>query len=209
MRAQRSFTSAAEVGRNIMDLDAWPKSCRPHELWNMLDASESTVEDLVNKVIRKLPASMQECAELEGDCRASSRNSSKIKQKRRLDTLSAASDTLAEEDVQLAWGYVLRQLQQVGAHYVQWYLHDTSHSGITGHSGKVDYCMTADTLKAWPQVVALAELKKELTSSLYTECIGQLSARSVNLFDEQPHRKHAVMSSSNPWRCWSSTRTFA
>lgn len=96
-------------------------------------------------------------------------------------------------DVQLAWGYVLRQLQHVGAQNVQWYLHDTSHSGITGHSGKVDYCVTADKLKAWPQVVALAEVKEELTFSLYTECIGQLSARTLDIFDQQPHRRHAVV----------------
>ena len=123
-----------------------------------------------------------------------SSNNSNKKQKRRLATLSAEStDTLVEDDVQLAWGYMLRQLQQVGARSVRWYLRDTSHTGITGHSGKVSYCMTADTLKAWPQVVALAEVKKELTSSLYTECVGQLSARCLDLFDQQPHRKHAVV----------------
>lgn len=49
-------------------------------------------------------------------------------------------------------------------------------------------------LKWWPQVVAMAELNKDLqTESQHTECIGQLTARSVNIFISQPHRKHVMM----------------
>lgn len=138
--------------------------------------------------MKKLPGSLRECDQLERESRESSNMGNITQQKRRPDTSSAeSSDDLAEADVQLAWGCVLRQLKQVGAQHLQWYLHDTSSSGVTGHSGKVDYCMTAGRLKAWPQVVALIELKKEIDSaSLYGECIGQLSARTLDLFGEQP-----------------------
>ena len=43
------------------------------------------------------------------------------------------------------------------------------------------------------ETVALAEVKEELTFSLYTECIGQLSAHTRDIFDHQPHRRHAVV----------------
>ena len=195
MRAQRSVTSAAEVGRNIMATQDWSEGCQMYRLWGLLDFPEHVLDKLTIEVAKKLPGSLQECAQLEREVRESSNMGNIAQQKRRLDTSSAeSSDNLAEADVQLAWGYVLRQLKQVGAQHVQWYLHDTSSSGITGHSGKVDYCMTADRLKAWPQVVALIELKKEIDSaSLYGECIGQLSARTLDLFGEQPNRKHVVV----------------
>lgn len=156
---------------------------------------EHVLDKLTIEVVKKLPGSLKECARLESELRESSNMGNITQQKRRLDTSSAeSSDNLAEADVQLAWGYVLRQLRQVGSQHAQWHLHDTSSSGLTGHSGKVDYCMTADRLKAWPQVVALVELKKEIDSaSLYGECIGQLSARTIDLFDEQPNRKHVVV----------------
>ena len=94
----------------------------------------------------------------------------------------------------MAWGYILRQLKRVGEEHAQWQLHDTCQSGITGHSGRVGFCFSAFQQKAWPQVVAVAELKKDLQiESQHTECIGQLSARSVNIFINQPHRKHVMM----------------
>ncbi|DBA96437.1 TPA: hypothetical protein ACH3X1_015329 [Trebouxia sp. C0004] len=64
---------------------------------------------------------------------------------------------LDDSPVQLVWGYKLRQLKRVGEEHAQWQLHDTSQSGITGPSGKVDFCFSAVQQKAWPQVVAMAQ----------------------------------------------------
>jgi len=51
----------------------------------------------------------------------------------------------------------------------------------------VGFCFSAFQQKAWPQVVAMAELKKDLQiESQHTECIGQLSARSVNISSTSP-----------------------
>lgn len=130
---QLSVTSAAEVGKNTMESTNWPDSLRPHNLWNMLDASKLrgvmkfdifiantvlcfTIDGLSHQVMHKLCRTLQECAQLESVVRDSSKLNSSTKQKQRLDPWSAQSlDSLAEADAQLAWGYVLWQLQQVGA----------------------------------------------------------------------------------------------
>lgn len=99
------------------------------------------------------------------------------------------------------WAYVLRQLKEVGGEHAQWHLIDTSQSGVTGHSGKVDFCFSAVHQKAWPQVVAMAELKKELQlESQHTECIGQLAARSVDIFAYQEKRNHVLLEVLMHWR---------
>ena len=110
-----------------------------------------------------------------------------------LSSQPANSAALQERHVQLCWGYLLRQLEQVAAEHPHWHVHDTSASAITGHSGKMDYCFAADKQKAWAQAVTLAELKKHFQlHSLYTECIGPLASRSDNIFFGQPARKFLV-----------------
>ena len=89
---------------------------------------------------------------------------------------------------------MLRQLKQVGAEHAHWHLIETSQSGVTGHSGKVDFCFSASQQRAWPQVVALAELKKDFqTESQHVECLGLLTARAENIFTNQLHRKYVLM----------------
>ena len=156
----------------------------------------------IEKLLRSLPHSWEECLHLEIEERAKGEPGNRKRKKLELTSQSANSSAsaqthsapLRESQVQLAWGYVLRQMKQVGEAHAQWQLLDTSQSGITGHSGKVDFCFSAVQQKAWPQVVAMAELNKDLqTESQHTECIGQLTARSVNIFISQPHRKHVMM----------------
>lgn len=116
---------------------------------------------------------------------------------RQLSKRNCTSDTLSNFDRKpspIGLGICTEDLKQVGAQHAQWHLQDTSGSGITGHSGKVDFCLFAALHKAWPQVVAVAETKRELQSeSSHTECIGRLTARSWNIFGNQPHRKFVTM----------------
>ena len=136
-----------------------------------------------------LTASLQ----LEIEARANSNLGTVKRRKADLSSQPANSAALQERHVQLYWGYLLRQLEQVAAEHAHWHLHDTSASGITGHSGKMDYCFAADKQKAWAQAVTLAELKKDLQlHSLCTHCIGQLASRSDNIFFGQPARKFLV-----------------
>ena len=205
LQAQRSIIAAADVGKLLKASSAWINSNKPSKLYHMLDAEDSTVMSLVEKLLSSLPHSWEECIQLELEARAKSEPGNRKRKK--LDLTSQLADSsaaatasqthsapLKESQVKLAWGYILRQLKQVGEEHAQWHLLDTSQSGITGHSGKVDFCFSAVQQKAWPQVVALAELKKDLqTESQHTECIGQLAARSVNIFINQPHHKHLMM----------------
>ncbi len=192
-RAERSITSAADVGRTVMSSSAWNKGSNRVMLYEKFDAPEDLVQDLIGKLVDSLPTSWLECKQLEIEARAKSNPDTVKKRKADLSPQQANSAALQESDVQLCWGYLLRQLQHAASEHAQWHLHDTSASGISGHSGKVDYCFTADKQKAWPQVVTLAQLKKDLqTHSFYTECIGQLTARSDNIFFSQPARKFLV-----------------
>jgi len=205
VQAQRSITAAADIGKLLKSSSAWIDSNRSLKLYKMLDVEDSTVMLLIKKLLRSLPQSWGECIQLEIEERAKGEPGNRKRKKLDLTSQSAGSSAAAtasqihsaplkESQVQLAWGYILRQLKQVGEEHAQWQLLDTSQSGITGHSGKVDFCFSAVQQKAWPQVVAMAELKKDLqTESQHTECIGQLTARSVNIFISQPHRKHVMM----------------
>ena len=192
-RAQRSITSAVDVGRNVLSSSTWNEGSNSLKLYEEFDAPEDLVQDLIGKLVDSLPTSWLECKQLEIEARAKSNPGTVKRRKADLSSQPANSAALQQSHVQLCWGYLLRQLEQVAAEHAQWHLHDTSASGITGHSGKVDYCFTADKQKAWPQVVTLAELKKDLQlHSLYTECIGQLTSRSDNVFFSQPARKFLV-----------------
>ena len=205
VQAQRSITAAADIGKLLKSSSVWINSNRSSKLYEMLDIEDSMVIELIEKLLRSLPHSWGQCMQLEIEERAKGELGNRKRKK--LDVTSQSADSsatavssqihsapLKESQVQLAWGYILRQLKQVGEEYAQWQLLDTSQSGITGHSGKVDFCFSAVQQKAWPQVVAMAELKKDLqTESQHTECIGQLTARSVNIFISQPHRKHVMM----------------
>lgn len=147
--------------------------------------------------MNRLPTSWLECEQLEIEARAKSKPS--MIRRRKIDVSSHPANpaALQEGHVRLCWGYLLRQLEQVAAEHAQWHLHDTSASGITGHSGKVDYCFTADKQKAWAQMLTLAGLKKDLQlHSLYTECIGQLKSRSDDIRSASPQ-----ISGCNCWRC--------
>ncbi len=171
----------------------------------MLDVKDSTVTALIKKLLRSIPHSWVECMQLEIEERAKAEPGNPKRKKLHLTSPSAGSSAAAiasqihsvpldDSPVRLVWGYVLRQLQRVGEEHAQWQLLDTSQSGVTGHSGKGDFCFSAVQQKAWPQVVAMAELKQDLqTESQHTECIGRLSARSQNIFINQPHRKHVMM----------------
>jgi len=205
VQAQRSITAAADIGKLLKSSSVWINSNRSSKLYEMLDIEDSMVIELIEKLLRSLPHSWGQCMQLEIEERAKGELGNRKRKK--LDVTSQSADSsatavssqihsapLKESQVQLAWGYILRQLKQVGEEYAQWQLLDTSQSGITGHSGKVDFCFSAVQQKAWPQVVAMAELKKDLqTESQHTECIGQLAARSVNIFTSQPHRKYVMM----------------
>ena len=189
MQAEQSITSAADIGRLFKASPAWIGSSRPVNLYGMLDAEEATINELISRCLGITPHSWEECMRLELKERA--------KSDWQLSNSTSESDTVsisAERQIHLGWAYVLRQLKQVGEQHVQWHLYDTSDSGITGHSGKVDFCFSAVQQKAWPQVVALLDLKRDLqTESLHAECIGQLTARSENIFANQPLRKYVVM----------------
>ena len=171
----------------------------------MLDVKDSQVTELITKLLRSTPRSWQECVQLEIEERAKAEPGNTKRKKLHLtsqsaDTSAAAnagqtqSVPLEDSPVQLVWGYILRQLKRVGEEHVQWQLLDTSQSGVTGHSGKVDFCFSAVQQKAWPQVVAMAHLKQDLqTESQHAECVGRLSARSKNIFIIQPQRKHVML----------------
>ena len=197
VKAQRSVTAAAGIGKLIKSSSVWNVSNGSQQLYKMFDVEDSTILKLCKKLLRSLPHSWRECVALAIEQRAKSKPGNK--KRRNLDLTSQLADSsqsapLTKSQVQLAWGYILRQLKQVGEEHAHWHLLDTSQSGVTGHSGKVDFCVSAVQQKAWPQVVAMAELKKDLqTESQHTECIGQLTARSVNIFRSQPHRKHVMM----------------
>lgn len=203
-RLMRSITTAGDIGKHIKEQPAWLDGLRQTEqLYSRLDAKEDHVTELMDAVLDRLPDTIEECAQLE----ALPEQSSRVKRKRSPANMSSSSDTLAESsssqlpsgalteaEVQKGWYHLLTQLQQAGKQHVKWHLHDTSKSGITGHGSKVDYCFMASSMKAWPQVVAMVELKKTLeTESLHTECIGQLSARCEELFVNQPLRKFVIV----------------
>lgn len=202
-KLQRSITSANEVGKRVKSSPDWTDGNNSIKLYALLDAKESTVVTMCKALTRSIPHSWEECMQLEVKARAQAEADKSKKQK--LDptlqsaqcsasTNQPASAILKEREVQLAWAYVLRQLKKVGGEHAQWHLIDTSQSGLTGHSGKVDFCFSAVHQKAWPQVVAMAELKKALQlESQHTECIGQLAARSVNIFAYQEKRNHVFM----------------
>lgn len=201
-QAQRSITLAADIGKFVQASPAWTDGLtQKQDFYSKLDATEDDVTDLMGAVLKQPPNNIEECVEHA----ALPEQSFGAMRKRLLANKSSTPDTLPASsssqphpremtDVQTGWGYLLRQLRQAGKQHVQWRLHDTSKSGITGHSGKVSYCFSAASMKAWPQVVALAELKTSLhTESLYTECIGQLSARCEDLFFHQPLRKFMIV----------------
>ena len=196
-QAERSIPSVAEIGKTVMSSSAWNKGNDSLRLYEKFDAPEVVVQDLMDKLVNSLPTSWLECEQLEIEARAKSKPS--MIRRRKIDVSSHPANpaALQESHVRLCWGYLLRQLEQVAAEHAQWHLHDTSASGITGHSGKVDYCFTADKQKAWAQMLTLAGLKKDLQlHSLYTECIGQLKSRSDDIRSASPQ-----ISGCNCWRC--------
>ena len=155
LQADRSIISAGDVGRQLKSSSAWTSSPNVSKLYHMLDVKETTLKTLVDNTLRTLPGSWEACAQLETLARAEDNSSNKKRQKPSSADSSVittahqtSSASLTESQVQLGWGYVLRQLQQVGGQYAQWHLQDTSVSGITGHSGKVDFCFFAAQHKA-------------------------------------------------------------
>ncbi len=154
VQAQRSITAAADIGKLLKSSSAWIDSNRSLKLYKMLDVEDSTVMLLIKKLLRSLPQSWGECIQLEIEERAKGEPGNRKRKKLDLTSQSAGSSAAAtasqihsaplkESQVQLAWGYILRQLKQLGEEHAQWQLLDTSQSGITGHSGKVDFCFSA------------------------------------------------------------------
>ena len=199
-RTEQSITAASDIGKSVMNSPFWMGSCNCDKLYNMLDVEDSTVHELSQKLIHSLPRSWAQCMQQEIEERARDEPVNNKRKKPDLPSKSADSSPSAsqplvyERQIQLSWGYVLRQLKQVGAEHAHWHLIDTSQSRITGHSGKVDFSFSASQQRAWPQVVALAEVKKDLqTQSQHIKCLGQLTARAEDIFTSQPHRKYVMM----------------
>lgn len=110
----------------------------------------------MDAVLEKLPNTIEECVQRE----ALPEQSSGTKRKRLPANMSSPSDTssessssqppsraLTEAEVRKGLYHLLKQLQQAGKQHVEWHLHDTSKSGITGHGSKVDYCFMASSMK--------------------------------------------------------------
>lgn len=164
IRLERSITAANDIGKHVKSSPAWADGNNTAKLYAMLDAKESIIITMGNQLMDSVPHSWQECMQLEVEARAKAEARNRKKQKLDLTSQSrqcstnanqAPSAPMKEREVQLAWAYVLRQLKLLGGEHARWHLLDTSQSGLTGHSGKVDFCFSAVQQKAWPQVVAM------------------------------------------------------
>ncbi len=70
VQAQRSTTAAAEIGKLLKCSLAWTDSNRSLKLYEMLDVKDSTVTELIEKLLRSLRHSWGECMQLEIEERA-------------------------------------------------------------------------------------------------------------------------------------------
>ena len=184
----RSTISASQLGREITQRPDWGADSTS-QILRILRQQSQQVYSAAQALVRQLPSSWTEMAHREIEERQRTLMSG-TRKRRRADAPSPAADS--EGEFQLAMGFLLRQARQ---QQCQWYLHDTSASGLLGREGPVDYCfMASPDLTVPAQVIFIMELKKELSPlTAYHEVIGQLEDRCTLIFQHQPaQRSHIV-----------------
>jgi hypothetical protein len=187
-RRMRSTISASQLGREITSRADWGKDSTT-EIFRILRHQSQQVYSAAQALMRKLPSSWAGMAHKEIEVRQRTLMSG-TRKRRRTDAPSPAANSEAE--FQLAMGFLVRQARQ---QQCQWYLHDTSASGLLGREGAVDYCfMASPDLTVPAQVIFIMELKKNLSAQHdYHEVVGQLEDRCTLLFQHQPARRSHIV----------------
>jgi hypothetical protein len=183
----RSTISASQLGREITQRPDWAKDSTV-EILRFLCHQSQQVNNAAQALVRQLPSSWTEMAHKEIEERQRTLISGTRKRRRADAPLPAAN---SEGEFQLAMGFLLRQARQ---QQCQWYLHDTSSSGLVGREAPVDYCfMASPDLTVPAQVIFVIELKKELSAqTAYHEVIGQLEDRCTLIFQHQPAQRSHI-----------------
>ncbi|EFJ14936.1 hypothetical protein SELMODRAFT_423222 [Selaginella moellendorffii] len=196
-KRQKTTTSYVGIGKQVIESDDYNFSCSSEITSQFTDAPQLgaamtyLLEQAGQKSLIDLALEEARTRDKEMDD-----NGSKCERYRKED-LGYRYIRGDEIEVQLAIGRIIRILEQGSREENASYrmgciAQDTSRSGIPGSSDKPDYSFrTADTAAlSWSLVAFVMELKDEL-AEVYTECLGETTARLNAIKVAQSSRKFA------------------
>ncbi|EFJ15062.1 hypothetical protein SELMODRAFT_423221 [Selaginella moellendorffii] len=196
-KRQKTTTSYVGIGRQVIESDDYNFSCSSEITSQFTDAPQlrAAITYLLEQVGQK---SLIDLALEEARTRDKEMDDKGSKCERyRMEDLGYRYIRGHEIEVQLAIGRIIRILEQGSrvenaSYRMGCIAQDTSRSDIPGSSDKPDYSFrTADTAAlSWSLVAFVMELKDEL-ADVYTECLGETTARLNAIKVAQSSRKFA------------------